>query len=545
MADGWFYLAMNKIMRYTSIATFAFLSTVFSPISLMAQSGKGLGFPCYSNQFKLELTTTKTSITTCNDTIQLSVSYTGSPDVYWTDGYYGSSRVVSSSGYYQAYAYDSNFFCADTTAGVMVTVNDAYIKAYSGSFTNPTKLCDGSSVTLYSYSTAPVKWNTGETSSNIEVTKAGKYFAVVKSINGCVDTSEILEVIKSSVSRLTIKANSDTIICLGDSVELELTTKYGFNSFFWNPYYSKSNKIKIGGSGGINAYALDSATGCSITSNTIQVKVLTPSVEPLCMVTVDSATGKNKLIWKVTPNQRTAYYNIYRESNFAGEFDLIGDADLTNAGTFLDTQVNPKQRPFTYYIDAIDSCNNKAEYSKYYAHTTLHLTANLGVNGENNLNWSDYVGIYPLNTYIIYRSNNSGKFTAIASVAATVKSFSDLTPPSGKNRYYIGIKGQTACDTTGNTLSINSNMVALGLLSTQDIKKQGISISPNPCSDFLEIQLGAIRNTTLTIYNAQGSVVRQIQVSGESQPRIQVSELPAGVYWINDAMGRSSKFIKE
>ncbi len=545
MADGWFYLVMNKIMRYTFIATFAFLSTVFSPISLMAQSGKGLGFPCYSNQFKLELTTTKTSITTCNDTIQLSVSYTGSPDVYWTDGYYGSSRVVSSSGYYQAYAYDSNFFCADTTAGVMVTVNDAYIKAYSGSFTNPTKLCDGSSVTLYSYSTAPVKWNTGETSSNIEVTKAGKYFAVVKSINGCVDTSEILEVIKSSVSRLTIKANSDTIICLGDSVELELTTKYGFNSFFWNPYYSKSNKIKIGGSGGINAYALDSATGCSITSNTIQVKVLTPSVEPLCMVTVDSATGKNKLIWKVTPNQRTAYYNIYRESNFAGEFDLIGDADLTNAGTFLDTQVNPKQRPFTYYIDAIDSCNNKAEYSKYYAHTTLHLTANLGVNGENNLNWSDYVGIYPLNTYIIYRSNNSGKFTAIASVAATVKSFSDLTPPSGKNRYYIGVKGQTACDTTGNTLSINSNMVALGLLSTQDIKKQGISISPNPCSDFLEIQLGAIRNTTLTIYNAQGSVVRQIQVSGESQTRIQVSELPAGVYWINDAMGRSSKFIKE
>jgi hypothetical protein len=539
------HFAMNKIMRYTFIATFAFLSTLFSPISLMAQSSKGLGFPCYSNDFKLELTTTKKSITTCNDTVQLSVSYTGRPDIYWTDGYYGATRVVSSSGVFQAYAYDSAFNCVDTTAAVMVTVNDAYIKAYSGSFTNPTKLCDGSSVTLYSYSTAPVKWNTGETSNNIEVTKAGKYFAIAKSVNGCEDTSEILEVVVNSVKRLNIKANSDTIICLGDSVEMELTTQYGYNSFFWNPYYSKSKKIKIGGSGGINVYALDSATGCSIKSNTIQVSVLTPSIEPLCMVTVDSATGRNKLIWNVSPGKRTAYYNIYRESNFAGEFDLIGDADLTNAGTFLDTQVNPKQRPFTYYIDAIDSCNNKAEYSKYYAHTTLHLTANLGVNGENNLNWSDYVGIYPLNTYIIYRSNNSGKFTAIASVAATVKSFSDLNPPSGKNRYYIGIKGQTACDTTGSTLSINSNMVALGLLSTQDIKKQGISISPNPCSDFLEIQLGAIPSTTLTIYNAQGSVVRQIQVSGESQPRIQVSELPAGVYWINDAMGRSSKFIKE
>jgi hypothetical protein len=545
MADGWFYLVMNKIMRYTFIATFAFLSTVFSPISLMAQSGKGLGFPCYSNQFKLELTTTKTSITTCNDTVQLSVSSTGNPQVYWTDGYYGSSRVVSSNGVFQAYAYDSAFNCVDTTASVAVTVNDAYVNIYSGAGTNPTKLCEGNYVTLYAYSTAPVKWNTGDSTNTILVTKGGKYRAISTSINGCSDTSEFLEVIVNKVKSLTIKANSDTIICLGDTVELELTTKYGYNNMYWNPYYNTSRIVKIVAPGTINVFALDSATSCGIKSNSIQVKVLTPSVEPLCMVTVDSATGKNKLIWKVTPNQRTAYYNIYRESNFAGEFDLIGDADLTNAGTFLDTQVNPKQRPFTYYIDAIDSCNNRAEYSKYYAHTTLHLTANLGVNGENNLNWSDYVGIYPLNTYIIYRSNNSGKFTAIASVAATVKSFSDLTPPSGKNRYYIGIKGQTACDTTGNTLSVNSNMVALGLLSTQDIKKQGISISPNPCSDFLEIQLGAVRNTALTIYNAQGSVVRQIQVSGESQTRIQVSELPAGVYWINDAMGRSSKFIKE
>jgi hypothetical protein len=338
-----------------SIKSISLYSLFFMLANAANAQFKGLGFSCYNNQYNLELTTTKTAITTCNDTVQLSVSCTGNPDVYWTDGYFGKTRVVSSSGNYQAYAYDSIFNCVDTTAAVFVTVNDAYIKAYSGSFTNPTKLCDGSSVILYSYSTAPVKWNTGETSSNIEVTKAGKYFAIAKSVNGCVDTSEILEVIKSSVSRLKIKANSDTTICLGDSAELELTTKYGYNSFFWNPYYSISKTIKIGGSGKINVYALDSATGCSIVSNTIQVTVLTPSAEALCMVTVDSATGKNKLIWSVTPNKRTAFYNIYRESNFAGEFDLIGDADLTTAGSYLDTQVNPKQRPFTYYIQAIDS----------------------------------------------------------------------------------------------------------------------------------------------------------------------------------------------
>ena len=525
-----------------SISLYALLSLLIN--SANAQF-KGLGFPCYNNQYKLELTTTKTAITTCNDTVQLSVSCTGNPDVYWTDGYFGKTRVVSSSGSYQAYAYDSNYNCADTTAAVFVTLNDAYIKAYSGSFTNPTKLCDGSSVILYSYSTAPVKWNTGETSSNIEVTKAGKYFAIAKSVNGCVDTSEILEVIKSSVSRLTIKANSDTTICLGDSAELELTTKFGYNSFFWNPYYSKTSKIKIGGSGKINVYALDSATGCSIVSNTIQVTVLTPSAEALCMVTVDSAKGKNKLIWSVTPNKRIAYYNIYRESNFAGEFDLIGDADLTIAGSFLDTQVNPKQRPFTYYIQAVDSCNNSDDVSRYLAHTTLHLTANLGVNGENNLNWSDYVGIYPLNTYIIYRSNNAGKFTAIASVSASVKSFSDLNPPSGKNRYYIGIKGKTACDSTGKTLVVNSNMVAFGILGVEDKIVALGSISPNPCNDFLNVSFLQGGKQQLRICDIQGKTLKNIDVTAGENTRISVSDLAAGVYLLCDDKGGALKFIKQ
>ena len=519
------------------------------PSLTMAQSKSGLGFPCYNNDFKLELTTTKKSITSCNDTVQLSVSYTGNPEVYWTDGYYGTTRVVSANGFYQAYAYNydtSNLFgCVDTTAGVFVTVNDAYIKAYTGSFTNPTKLCDGSSVNLYAYSTAPVRWNNGDSTNTITVTKGGKYYAVAKSINGCVDTSEVLEVIVSSVKQLQIKATSDTVVCLGDSVALELKTKYGFNGFYWTPFYSKEKSIKVGNSGSVQVYGLDSATGCSVVSNSISVTILTPTIEPLCMVTVDSATGKNKLIWNVSSGKRTAMYNIYRESNFAGEFDLIGDADLTSAGTFLDTQVNPKQRPFTYFIEAIDSCNNRDLMSRYYAHTTLHLTANLGVSGENNLNWSDYIGIYPLNTYVIYRSNNSGKFTPIASVAATVKSYSDLNPPSGKNRYYIGIKGVTACDTSGKSLSINSNMVAFGILGVEDQLSSLGGISPNPCVDFLDVRFVQGGKQSLQICDLQGKVLKRLEVGTAENTRISVADLSAGIYLLCDGKGGAMKFVKQ
>ena len=530
---------MHNLIKPIRTALLLFVCTAFNS-SLNAQFAR-----CYTNAYNLKLNTNKTSINTCKDTIQLSVSFTGNPTIYWTDGYTGSSRVIYSSGVFQAYAYDSTFTCIDTSASVSVSLNDAYIKAYSSTYTNPSFLCSGSNINLYAYSTGLVKWNTGDSTNTILVNKAGKYFATMKSVNGCTDTSEVLEVIVNSTRSLNIRANSDTVVCLGDSVELELTTKYGYTNHYWNPYYNTNKIVKIAGSGKINVWALDSATGCGLMSNSIEVKVLRPSVESLCMVTVDSLTGKNKLVWKVTPNQRTSSYQVYRESNFAGEFDLIGNVTLKNGGEFIDSQSNPKQRPFTYYIEAIDSCNNRSTDSRYYAHTTLHLTANLGVNGENNLNWSNYLGIYPLTTYVIYRSNNKGAFKAIASVAASVNSFSDLDPPANGNRYYIGIKGITACDTSGRKLSVNSNMVAFGLLSTDETNVEIGRISPNPCSDFLNVTLNSSANTKLHILNVQGARLMSVDPSNNRELKINVGHLAPGIYLLNNDFGAAVKFIKE
>ena len=534
---------MKNIFTPKFILFFAILVSFVYKVE--AQVFQSLGFTCFNNNYNLKLTTTKKSISNCKDTVHLSTSYTGNITVFWTDGYTGKSRVVSAAGRYQAYAYDDSSLsgCVDTTDAIDISLNDAYLNIYTYDGSNPTYFCAGSYTKLYSYSTGPTKWNTGETTSNIQVNKIGKYFATTETAKGCKDTSDIIEVKSNKVNTLTIKANTDTTICLNDSVELELIEKYGYTNMFWVPYYSTNQKIKVGGTGSINVYAMDSATGCSIKSNSIQVTVLLPPIESLCMVTADSATGKNKLIWKPTKGKRISFYNIYRESDFAGEFDLIGDVDLANAGEFIDTAKNPKQRAFTYYISAIDSCNNSASESRYYAHTTLHLTANLGVSGENNLNWSDYYGIFPLNTYVIYRSNQGGKFKALGSVAATVHSFSDLTPPSGSNRYYIGIKGGTACDTMTSFAGINSNMVAFGILGAEKLQLSAIKLSPNPSSDFIAIDNLRTGNQEIQITTLQGKLVKSV-VLNEQNNRIDISELTAGMYIATGKDFASTKWIK-
>ena len=521
---------MNKNILYTLLFV-----CILAPTQILAQ---GFG-NCYTNKYNLKINAKK-SIDTCAKEITLSVSFSGKPiDIYWNDGYYGGTRTVSKSGQYQAFAYDS-VFCMDTTETVKVQLNDNYLNVYSYSFYgNEITLCDGRTADLNCYSNGKFKWNTGDTASFISVSKSGKYFAIMKSKNGCTDTSNIIYVKTIAFKSIKIKALGDTILCQGDSVELEVTGISG--KYFWYPNYISSTKIKVGTQGAYSVYAADSFSGCSGTSNTINVTILAPPMVQLCLVTVDSALNKNKLIWKKTTDQKIISYNVYRESNFAGEYDLIGSIPYDSASVFIDSFSNPKQRPFTYYLTAKDSCGNEASDNKYAAHTTLHLTASLGVSGENNLNWSDYIGIYPLNTYTIYRSNKGSAFQAIGSVAATVHSYSDLNPPSGSNRYYIGIKGNTDC--MGSQTIINSNQVAFGILNATKFDISQVRVYPNPLGNSVNIENVPL-NVMIEISNAQGQVVFS-QKSNATNMRLNIQSFSKGIYFLRIENSVPVKLIKE
>jgi len=521
---------MKKIIKFLIVVI-----ALFTSVNLFSQN-------CYVPKFKLTITGSKI-IDTCDKQIYLNVSYSGKPTyIYWNDGYYGSNRIVEKSGNYQAFAVD-NFdtsACVDSSNTVRVDLNENYLNIYSNIWgtNNEISVCSGRPVELNCYSTGKIRWSTGDSSSIILANKTADYFATMTSKNGCVDTSNVIKVKVISFNSLNVKALGDTIFCLGDSIELELTNTK--SKHFWMPTYETSKKIKVGTQGTYYVYAYDSASGCDGYSNKVNVTVLTPPIVQLCMVTVDSVSNKNKLIWKKT-NQNIVSYNIYKESNFAGEFDFIGNVDYNSESNFIDSWSNPKQRPFTYYIAAVDSCGNEAFESKYYTHTTLHLTANLGVTGENNLNWSNYYGIYPLSTYIIYRSNKGNKFEAIGSVASTVNSYSDLEPPSGSNRYFIGIKGTTECVDT--QVVISSNLVAFDIANFKEFEMSQVDVHPNPFDDVINIQNVPV-GSIIEILNIHGQSMLS-QKSSEVSPKLNVSGISPGIYFLKINNSISFKVIKK
>jgi hypothetical protein len=156
------------------------------------------------------------------------------------------------------------------------------------------------------------------------------------------------------------------------------------------------------------------------------------------------------------------------------------------------------------------------------------------------LNWSDYWGIYPINTYNIYRSNQGGAFKKIASVSASVKSFSDYEAPNGTNRYKIGIDAVTDCNSTKEEL--NSNIVAFGILSSDELQRPTISILPNPTKGEFSLT-GVPTGSTVKIYSVAGVLIDEISDSGSGL--FSVGHLSAGMYLIQAGSNSILKLIKE
>jgi len=168
------------------------------------------------------------------------------------------------------------------------------------------------------------------------------------------------------------------------------------------------------------------------------------------------------------------------------------------------------------------------------------LTASLGVTGENNLNWSDYWGIYPINTYNIYRSNEGGAFKKIASVSASVKSYSDYEPPKGVNRYKIGIDAVSDCNSGKEEL--NSNIVAFGILSNNELQLPSIAVIPNPTRGEFKLT-GVPTGSTVKVYSVAGVLIEELSDSGSGL--FSVGHLSAGMYLIQAGSNTVLKLVKE
>jgi len=482
---------------------------------------------CFSNAFGLELTTSSRSLFAC-DTLTLSTAHiSGKPIIYWNNSVTGPTAFINMPGRYQAYAMDSKG-CWDTTRSVEVTLHYNTPYTYSNNFS--TTFCTGQELRITAVSLFPGRWNTQDTNREIAVRKGGTYYFVAKSDSGCIDTSTVLDLTEINVAKPDIKASGNTTFCLGDTVYLSTTSKA---RIAWYPS-GFGSKVRIEYSGIQYAIATDSASGCTRNSDTITADILQPYVEVLCAVTNDSLSGMNELSWSKTAAMRTKRYHLYRETSTFGKYERFATVPYSATARYIDSSSNPRQRSYSYYIEAEDSCGNVSTESANYIHTTMHLTASKGVNGENNLNWSPYFGTQLVTGYVVFRSNEGKAFVELDRLAANKFSFSDLNPPNGSNQYFIGLIGTSTCANSRNW-RLRSNQVQFGSSNTPDPGAVSVfRIYPNPTTGLLRVDVKAA--VAYQIADASGRSLLSGRLATGLQT-IVLNNLEDGTYFLRTESG--------
>ncbi|MCB0479763.1 MAG: hypothetical protein KDC84_16460, partial [Crocinitomicaceae bacterium] len=163
----------------------------------------------------------------------------------------------------------------------------------------------------------------------------------------------------------------------------------------------------------------------------------------ICLVTVDSLTTTNLLIWERVTLTGISHFNIYRETGAIGNYPLVGTVSASAESIWNDVNASPLTTSWRYKITQVDDCGSESNKSLH--HKTMHVTINKGLGTTYNVFWDDYEGI----TYTsvnLYRYDQTNGIVVLATLPANVYSYTD--DPGNDTLgldYFVGFDLANAC----------------------------------------------------------------------------------------------------
>ena len=310
-----------------------------------------------------------------------------------------------------------------------------------------------------------------------------------------------------------------------------------------NKLFGMTNYGGIGGDGGIFDFHISTCTNMFD--------------EPICLLTVDTATGWCKIIWGKTnspTNATNSYYNIYR--NTGAGYKLLHPQALDSLTEYIDTTFNPSSGNASYKLSTVDSCGESALSAP---NTSILLTTSAGVN-VYILNWTAYGGFTP-SEYHIFRGSSIHSLILLDSVPSTVLTYHDTLPPPGSVYMVEAVNPSGSCIPThraykgssmlSGSFSNGFNTAVLTMVKPVNSMTNSASLYPNPANQILNIKFSNAHSVVaISISDITGRVIMNVEngISSNNVIPINVSSLQAGIYFVQIISKTSIqvvKFIKE
>jgi|GEM_PF-1135124 uncharacterized repeat protein (TIGR03803 family) len=468
-----------------------------------------------------------------------------------------------------------------TTSGTYsVTVSDANGIAYTGSvalpaYTHISATATGTNLICYGDSSGTAEvlasggglpyeylWNNGKTTSSISSLAAGTHSVTVTDAYDCTTTAS--KNITQPSTILSANVSGSNITCNGLNNGSVSVIASGGNlpyTYSWNNGKTSSSISNL--PPGTYCVVVTDSNKCAIMRcDTVHQPVSTLDSVRICMVSVDTGSQHNIIVWNKTGLTNIDSFKVYY-LNSASNWQLISKLPFS-ASQFIDTSSinNPNKNTVRYDVIGVDSCGDDEPITSSAWQNTMYINNS----PPGTFIWSGTGYLIqnvslPVLTYYLYRDSlGNGNWQAIDSVSGTQNKMTDPDYTNYVNgRWYVGAKlNVSGCpnpvgrvEAGGYTISrsniLNKNPVGISELSNNYL----ISVYPNPAKELLNVKLSGLKESPvkISVTDMTGRIL--MERSDEKIANdfiIDISSLTNGIYFMKletESIVKVVKFVKE
>ncbi|HTA83414.1 MAG TPA: choice-of-anchor tandem repeat GloVer-containing protein [Bacteroidia bacterium] len=402
-------------------------------------------------------------------------------------------------------------------------------------------------------------WNNGKTTSSINNISAGTYSVSINDKYGCIVDTSIN--IAQPLTGLSVSISATNVKCNGLSDGSASVTVSGGVSpytYLWNTGATSSSitGLPIGN----YSITVTDSNKCYVNKyDTVHQPASTLDSVRICMVTVDTGSLHNIIVWNKTGLNNIDSFKVYF-LNSASVWQLIGSLPFSST-QFIDTTSinNPNANTVRYVVMGVDSCGYEEPISSSPWQNTMYINNS----PPGTFIWSGTGYLIqnvslPVLTYYLYRDSiGNGNWQAIDSVSGTQNKMTDPKYANYVNgRWYVGAKlNVSGCpnpvgraEAGGYTIS-RSNVLYKNVQGVVQLNNSdAITAYPNPASKLLNIQFSGTEHSVIrtSIMDVTGRVVMESDNDKISDNilTINISKLTAGIYFMRIETNNSIRVVK-
>ncbi len=483
------------------------------------------------------------------------VGFTAPTSVLWSSGHSSLNPTNLAAGTYTVTVQDAaNCIYSET----YVLTQPDQLAAVTSSVAPNCGVSDGSvQVGTITGGTSPydIAWSTGDLTPTVSNIPAGVYSATITDLNGC-QTIKTVYLSDNNSANLTGTVVGADCGSSNGSIDVTPYLMAGevLQGILWSNGPTTEDMLNVPPA--LYICTLTTMNNCKAFKGW-DIPVVKPQQQPICVITVDSTTSTNLVVWEEVQTTGIHHYNIYRETSNQGEYILIDTVEATNISLFNDVVASPINRSWSYKISAVNGCNVEGPLSAQLRTMQLGALAN---GTQTYVSWNAYEGT-AYSAFDLWRYTFANDWELLGSLPTNILSYTDNINFSTPGLdYMVELNLDNQCSALVyraqdfNTTRSNKDKGAFSAGSgtgdsNNDLNEwllNQVNVFPNPTNDLLTIEQSTTSELFITLTDISGKQLKTAVQSSMSST-LNLSDLKPGTYIIEltiDNTKRVQRIVK-